>query len=266
MNRAIVLPMLLLLNTCACDRKVAPPGTIPPVPRLKKVSFGVDNYRSVGYDAQGRIATLTFRWANPGAGNPVDEDIFRFTYNTGGQLSGATTGHGFSFRYHYDAQGNLSKTEELDWQGRLTAVRTYTFAEKKLLEWQLEATDPLSGKTAYTRKTYTYDESGNLVREAYYEKSPPASTYQITSDTQFSEFDAHPNPDNLFFSYPHYDPCIVYQAHNPGIAVTRDVRGRVLERNLYTCRYNEAGLVVSKTIKTYSRSSDYSTAIAYTYE
>lgn len=223
--------------------------------QLVAVTGGDGEALELGYDAQGRIATLSTLQIPAGGGTAVLEGRVSYTYDSLGRLASVTTdltpddptdGSVFTTTYTYDGSSNrvasLTQSDGVtvsytyDASYRVASVTTGSGADAQTLSFSYDLTDRTTTVTDASGRAwvYGYDAAGNLTSVT----SPAVSgQYQVTHYTYTA--DGHvasvTDADGNLTVYE-------YDAHGNRI-LERDADGHTI-----TWTYNAADQVLSRTV------------------
>ncbi|GAA4402659.1 hypothetical protein GCM10023187_17960 [Nibrella viscosa] len=177
-----------------------------------------------------------------------------------------TLDKGYYNKYYYEG-GQLKRSEEYDSRNRLALSHTYAYnAQQQLSELITQVLDPLEEGSTEIKRSYTYDNWGNVTEEKMSVKQPGKEVYTLASITRYEGYDQQKSAENLTEFYP-YLPQIKMNVNNPGKRIALDPDGNTIRSTqTYTYQYNEQGYPSRKTVQTQSGATVTSITATYQYE
>jgi hypothetical protein len=229
---------------------------------LKKITWSEKDFITQAYNDQGQPTRYTSQWVSSPDGH-VSSYIAEFLYDAKHKLVRVEANQKLLVKYVY--QGDvLQKTEEYDHKDRLVVSHTYSFdASKRLTQVLDHITDPLDGTAGHLKKTYAYDNRGNLLTYREYHLQANTQTYELQLSYNYEGYDDQKSPNELSLIFPHL-PQIKFQVNNPSKRTILLKDGSVKEEQTYSYQYRVDGYPSSKT--THIRVGTRSTTYTGTYE
>lgn len=246
----------LLVSSCSKDPVTPDPQNPPPgsSKKLSKIAYDDGSYESIAYNSNGSIKTIINHIAF-GSSTPIHV-VYDFVYS-GSQVSEVRGDDGSKFKYTYDANNKLSKTEMFSTGGNLIAWYAYTYdANGKL--WKTEGYTRAPGGGVSTTPTLRYENeyyaNGNLKKLTLYFKDANTGALDKTNEFVFSQYDTNPNTTAVFETNP-YLPMESFIPNNPLSEIHYDSFGNVEETVAHTYTYDAGGYPLTR--KTVTKSTGF---------
>ncbi|MEQ9102402.1 MAG: hypothetical protein RIF36_11220 [Imperialibacter sp.] len=232
------------------------PAPSPVTLRAEKLtySFGSSkSYRTLTYDAGGRLTTIVSGLTNP------EDGTFEFTHKLSysrNLLRSAKSDDQtvISYEYSYSSSDILTETNaymgndlyeshkySYDGLGRLT----------KDITWTRNATTGTLQKNYQIE--YKYDSHDNLIEER--RAGYNGSAFVPASTIAYINFDTKKNSEHFFMSSLHH-PFVIFFQNNPQTQKLTNANGTSAEQK-FTYEYNDMGLAIKKIIAGRDASFEY---------
>ena len=224
------LVVATLLLSCSQD-----PVPIPePIKKLRKMSWGPQDYRAYEYNNKGLLAVATTQWQD-GSGN-INTVTHHIEYD-GNRLTKTTNNAGYLL---YTYKNELpEKAEAYLLNGRKLSTLSFKFDQHKKLEYVTELMAEPAGPEE-TKVNYSYYTKGNVKRMDFYLRLQPSEPFSLNFSKEFEGYDNKKNaePDEVLGNFIHE---IKLTINNPLKIVNRDASGNIMGHIRYEYTYNSAG-------------------------
>ncbi len=250
--------LLVALLVSGCTKNPGTPGTQNPPPgntkKLSRIAYDDGSYENIAYNSNGSITSIT-NHVTFGTSTPIHV-VYDFIYS-GSQVLEVRGDNGSKFKYTYDANNKLSKTEMFNAGGNLLAWYAYTYdANGKL--WKTDGYTRVPGGgvsvTPSLRYENEYYTNGNLKKITFYYKDATTGSLDKTNEFVFSQYDTNPNTTAVFEANP-YLPVESFIPNNPLSEIHYDSFGNVEETVNHTYTYDAGGYPLTR--KTVTKSTGF---------
>ncbi len=252
----IWLLAIVLITGCTKEYVNTPDSGNNPPPsgnkKLSKIEYDGGSYESIQYNTNGTVSKIT-NHIEYGTGTPV-HTIYNFVY-TGTVLNEVRGDDGSKFKYTYNNQQQVVKTEIFAAVGNLVAFYEYTYTNGKLTKTEGYNRMGGGGNTTYTlglRYENEYLSSGNLKKMIIYYRDPATGGLEKSNEYIIDSYDTKRNTWVLFENNP-YLPMETFIPNNPLTEKHYDMNGMLEESVTNTYTYDTDGNPLTrKTITHYA--------------
>lgn len=209
--------------------------------RLRQITYSETDYELFERDQQDRLIRYTSQYQNT-QGTPlaISTWVYDLIYDEAGLLAEIKVNQVLTYKYFYDNDRVLSKTQQLAPNGLVLETKYYTF-DKGYLTEEIRETTGLANEKIQIKVVYEYDQEANLNKQIFYQKKQNEPEYSLLSTLTYSDFDGKRKADNIKMAFP-FIPDHRFQQSNPRKIEHRIANDTLIASEKYTYEYRNHDL------------------------